>query len=87
MANKEVNERINPIIIRDEENGTEYTFTEIYDKATGDEAEGLPDKASYGIFIKSVKALLEPAFENAPSWLHGLVFDGIIGGVGAVIVL
>ena len=67
------------------ENGTEYTFTEIYDKATGDEAEGLPDKASYGIFIKSVKALLEPAFENAPSWLHGLVFDGIIGGVGAVL--
>ena len=24
-------------------------------------------------------------FSNAPDWLHGLVFDGIIGGVGAVL--
>ena len=67
------------------ENNIEYTFTDIYDKATGEEAEGLPEKASYGVFIKSIPALLEPAFENAPSWLHGLVFDGIIGGVGAVL--
>ena len=67
------------------ENNIEYTFTDIYDEATGEEAEGLPEKASYGVFIKSIPALLEPAFENAPSWLHGLVFDGIIGGVGAVL--
>ena len=67
------------------ENNIEYTFTDINDKATGEEAEGLPEKASYGVFIKSIPALLEPAFENAPSWLHGLVFDGIIGGVGAVL--
>ena len=67
------------------ENNIEYTFTDINDKVTGEEAEGLPEKASYGVFIKSIPALLEPAFENAPSWLHGLVFDGIIGGVGAVL--
>ncbi len=67
------------------ENNIEYTFTDIYDKATGEEAEGLPEKASYGVFIKSIPALLDPAFENAPSWLHGLVFNGIIGGVGAVL--
>lgn len=68
-----------------DEKDIEYTFTDIYDEATGDEAEGLPEKSSYGIFVKSIPALLEPAFENAPSWLHGLVFDGIIGGVGAVL--
>ncbi len=67
------------------ENNIEYTFTDIYDEATGEDAQELPEKASYGVFVKSIPALLEPAFENAPSWLHGLVFDGIIGGVGAVL--
>ena len=67
------------------EKNIEYTFTDIYDTATGDEAEDIPENSSYGIWIPGIPALLEPAFENAPSWLHGLVFDGIIGGVGAVL--
>ena len=63
----------------------EYTFTDIYDEATGDDAEGLPDNAEYGVWIPGIPALLKPLFENTPEWLHGLVFDGIIGGVGAVL--
>ena len=56
-------------------------------EATGAAEEKLekPANENYGIWIKGIPALLEPAFENAPSWLHGLVFDGIIGGVGAVL--
>ena len=68
-----------------EENGLEYTFADIYDEATGDDAEGLPDNADYGVWIPGIPALLEPLFENTSEWLHGLVFDGIIGGVGAVL--
>ena len=67
------------------ENNIEYAFTDIYDEATDDDAEDLPDKASYGVFVKSIPALLEPAFKSAPSWLHGLVFKGIIKGVGSVL--
>ena len=56
------------------ENNIEYTFTDINDKATGEEAEGLPEKASYGIFIKSIPALLEHAFENAPFEIRSMNF-------------
>ncbi len=68
-----------------EEKEIEYTFTDIYDEATGDDAEGLPDNAEYGVWIPGIPALLKPLFENTPEWLQGLVFDGIIGGVGAVL--
>ncbi len=67
------------------EKDIEYTFTDIYDEATDDDAEGLPDNAEYGVWIPGIPALLKPLFENTPEWLQGLVFDGIIGGVGAVL--
>ena len=67
------------------EKDIEYTFTDIYDEATGDDAEGLPDNADYGVWIPGIPALLKPLFANTPEWLQGLVFDGIIGGVGAVL--
>ena len=68
-----------------EENDLEYTFADIYDEATGDEAEDMPENSEYGVWIPGIPALLEPLFENTPEWLQGLVFDGIIGGVGAVL--
>ena len=68
-----------------EEKDMEYTFADIYDEATGDEAEDMPENSSYGVWIPGIPALLEPLFENTPEWLQGLVFDGIIGGVGAVL--
>ena len=68
-----------------EENKLEYTFTGVYDAAMGDEAEGLPENSDYGVWVPGIPTLLEPLFESAPEWLHGLVFDGIIGGVGAVL--
>ena len=46
-----------------------------------------PDPADYGIFIPSVPALVESGLEalNTSDWLKGLIIDGIIGGVGAVL--
>lgn len=37
------------------------------------------------LYIPSVPTLLEPVLANAPEWLHSLVMDGIIAGVGAVL--
>ena len=67
------------------EKDIEYTFTDIYDEATDDDAEGLPDNSDYGTWIPGIPALLKPLFANTPEWLQGLVFKGIIGGVGAVL--
>ena len=68
-----------------DEHDIEYTFTDVYDEATDDDAEGVPDQADYGVWIPGIPALLKPLFANTPKWLQGLVFDGIIGGVGAVL--
>ncbi len=63
------------------EKNIEYTFTDIYDSATGDDAEDLPDNAEYGVWIPGIPALLKPLFANTPQWLQGLVFNGIIKGI------
>ena len=46
-----------------------------------------PDPADYGVFIPSIPALAESALDkvNAAEWLKGLIIDGIIAGVGAVL--
>ncbi len=46
-----------------------------------------PDPADYGVFIPSIPALAEKGLDavNAADWLKGLVIDGIVAGVGAVL--
>ena len=46
-----------------------------------------PDPADYGVFIPSIPALVEKGLDavNAADWLKGLVIDGIVAGVGAVL--
>ncbi len=46
-----------------------------------------PDPADYGVFIPSIPALAEKGLDavNAADWLKGLIIDGIIAGVGAVL--
>ncbi|MBR0085713.1 MAG: ferrous iron transporter B, partial [Lachnospiraceae bacterium] len=46
-----------------------------------------PDPADYGIFVPSIPSLVETALDNAGAaeWLKGLILDGIIAGVGAVL--
>ncbi|MBQ5398181.1 MAG: ferrous iron transporter B [Ruminococcus sp.] len=45
------------------------------------------DPAEFGIWVPSIPAVVEGWLEaaNAPEWLSGLILDGIIGGVGAVL--
>ena len=46
-----------------------------------------PDPAAYGIWVPGIPALVGGALEgtNCAEWLSGLILDGIIAGVGAVL--
>ena len=64
-----------------------YDISEIYETALGEEAEGVPDPSEYGVWVPGIPVLAENGLEaiNTPEWLNGLLLDGIIGGVGAVL--
>ncbi|MBQ9518384.1 MAG: ferrous iron transporter B, partial [Firmicutes bacterium] len=48
--------------------------------------EGGVDPANYGIWVPGVPVVAEKILgESCPEWLKGLVINGIIGGVGAVL--
>ncbi|MBQ1529610.1 MAG: ferrous iron transporter B, partial [Clostridia bacterium] len=51
------------------------------------EADGVPNPANYGIWVSGIKAMANNMLDSihAAEWLKGLVVDGIIGGVGAVL--
>ena len=46
-----------------------------------------PDPADYGVWVPGVPVLVGNALEaaGAADWLHGLILDGIVAGVGAVL--
>ena len=48
---------------------------------------GAPDPAAYGIWVPGIPALVESGLDavNAAPWLKGLILDGIVAGVGAVL--
>lgn len=48
--------------------------------------DGGVDPSSYGKWVPGVPVIAERLLgNNCPDWLHGLIIDGIIGGVGAVL--
>ena len=46
-----------------------------------------PDPAEYGVWVPGIPVLIGNGLEaaNAPEWLNGLILDGIVAGVGAVL--
>ena len=46
-----------------------------------------PDPADYGVWVPGIPVLFELVLDaaNAPDWLSGLILDGIVAGVGAVL--
>jgi ferrous iron transport protein B len=46
-----------------------------------------PDPADYGVFIPSIPDLISNGLQavNCADWLQGLIIDGIVAGVGAVL--
>ena len=51
------------------------------------EAYGAPDTSTYGTWVPGIPALFEKLLDaaGAADWLKGLILDGIIAGVGAVL--
>ena len=55
--------------------------------ATLDEIGEEPDPADYGVWVPGIPVLIGDALESAGAadWLSGLILDGIVAGVGAVL--
>lgn len=51
------------------------------------EFDGVPDPAEYGVWVPGIPVLVADGLEavNTPEWLSGLINDGIVAGVGAVL--
>ncbi len=49
--------------------------------------EDAPDTSEFGVWVPGIPVLAENLLTKAgtPEWLNGLILDGIIGGVGAVL--
>ena len=78
--------------VEDEETleiSTETASLEDYEAATKtlEKYEEEPDPADYGVWVPGVPVLVENGLDaiNCADWLKGLVLDGIIAGVGAVL--
>ena len=66
-----------------------YTYENLTDAIRYIEENGLeaPDPADYGIWVTGLPLLLESGLDsiNTADWLKGLLLDGIVAGVGAVL--
>lgn len=60
-----------------------YDISKIYDTAM----EEAPDTSEYGIWVPGIPVFVESWLDavNCADWLKGLILDGIVGGVGAVL--
>ena len=70
----------------DEEETVGMTFVEAKDYFTENGFEA-PDPADYGVWVPGVPVLVGNLLEkaHAAEWLQGLILDGIVAGVGAVL--
>ena len=68
---------------------TETATLADYEKAKAklDEIGDEPDPADYGVWVPGIPVLVGNALESAGAadWLNGLILDGIVAGVGAVL--
>lgn len=76
--------------VEDEETLEVTTETASMDDLTtaADEfAKGEPDPADYGVWVPGIPVLIEKGLDAAScvDWLEGLILDGIVAGVGAVL--
>lgn len=62
-----------------------FDLSEAVDAAL--ESEDAPDTTEFGVWVPGIPVLVEQGLDSigvAP-WLHSLILDGIVGGVGAVL--
>ena len=68
------------------ENG-KYDITPMLPLNGDGEFTNTPDPADYGVWVPGIPVLVENGLVavNCADWLQGLILDGIVGGVGAVL--
>ena len=69
---------------KEDEWGTSYLDgVEYFDKNSLEE----PDPADYGVWVPGIPVIIEKGLDaiNCADWLKGLILDGIVAGVGAVL--
>lgn len=71
----------------DDKEGGRYSISEIVDAALDEENENIPDPHDYGTWIDGIPVIAESFLDSlsVSSFLKGLIIDGIVGGVGAVL--
>ena len=67
--------------------GITYLDAVKYFEEGGENAFEEPDPASYGVWVPGIPVLIEQGLDavNCVDWLKGLILDGIVAGVGAVL--
>ncbi len=62
-----------------------YDLIPLYESAMA--ADTVPQNEDFGIWVPGVPVLVESGLSSTgtPTWLNGLILDGIVGGVGAVL--
>ena len=60
-----------------------YDISETVDPAM----ENAPQTSDYGVWVPGIPVLVQKGLDavNCAGWLEGLILDGIVGGVGAVL--
>ncbi len=80
-----------PESVRNDKKDTGYipvTYLEAVEYFASRNAEfAEPDPADFGVWVPGIPALIGSGLEaaDAPEWLSGLLLDGIVAGVGAVL--
>lgn len=64
-----------------------FDISETHEEFLGEEAEDVPDPADYGVWVPGIPVLVENGLDTigCAQWLKGLILNGIVGGVGAVL--
>ena len=74
-----------------DENACGATFSDAIEFFSEEENYAEPDPADYGVWVPGIPALLDKALlgddgePRVPAWLYGLIQNGIVAGVGAVL--
>ncbi len=76
--------------VTDVEGTTKAQLTEAVEQYLNTEYKegyGAPDTTAYGVWVPGIPKLIETALDNGgcAEWLKGLILDGIVAGVGAVL--
>lgn len=87
MSEEEMKDAKTTAYLYDDEGNVEKEIPVTYEKYEEASKIEEPDPADYGVWVPGIPVLVEKGLDavNTAPWLKGLILDGIVGGVGAVL--